>query len=218
MRPITFSLFGFPVAVGASFLIPTLGFGSVSVGAGHPLWMAVTMGMMLFACILVHELGHAFALRAFGSDHCINVNVHALGGHVAFCGDCGTRMSHPWKLLVALAGPFAGFAFAAVAGLGAFVAGTEILFIVAAQLVLLNVLLSVVNLFPVLPLDGGHAMNATLRGVFGNGRAVDMLVTAISSCVATLLVAGACLYQDPFAILQFGLVFLINFARVFADN
>src|SRR5688572_514886 len=91
-----FRLGPFPVAVDPSFwLLALLGISSALYGL---IWAAV-----LFASILVHELGHAFMARHYGSP--ARIQLYALGG-LTFHEQLPRRKQ---RIAVALAGPFAGF-------------------------------------------------------------------------------------------------------------
>ena len=104
-----FRLFGVPVRVHPFFWIVTVVMGLNGGEEGtRPeellIWVAV-----VFVSILVHELGHAFLQRRFGGRPWITL--HGIGG-LASCDDCdrSTRA----QVLISLAGPAAGFLFAAI--------------------------------------------------------------------------------------------------------
>jgi Zn-dependent protease len=108
-----FRAFGIPVRVHPFFWLVSLLLG-MGGGRADPLetliWVAV-----VFASILVHELGHAFVQRYYGGRPWITL--YSFGG-LASCDDCN-RSPGP-QLLISIAGPAAGFVFAAllVAGVG----------------------------------------------------------------------------------------------------
>jgi Zn-dependent protease len=105
-----FRLFGFPVRVHPLFWVVTVIMGLQGGGEeGTPpaqllIWIAI-----VFISILVHELGHAFLQRRFGGRPWITL--HGFGG-LASCDDCDS--SPRSQILIALAGPVAGFCLAAV--------------------------------------------------------------------------------------------------------
>jgi Zn-dependent protease len=173
-----FSVAGIPVRVHPLFWLMSfvLGF-----RAGEPaeilIWIAA-----VFVSILVHELGHAFTMRYFGYSPA--VVLYAGGGLAMYHGDTGslwqnfgTRYGrgreHPWsKIIVAFAGPAAGFIFAGIVIAYMYVGGVSIrlfgleigrgepaqgyLLSVIFSLLLVNIFWGVINLFPVYPLDGGQ--------------------------------------------------------------
>jgi Zn-dependent protease len=115
-----FRVFGFPVRVSPYFWLTTLILGlnpSRSTPPAHLLiWVAVVV-----VSILIHELGHAFMQRHFGGRPWITL--YGLGG-LASCDDCDRRTSS--QILISLAGPAAGFAFAGVVALALSLAGRAV--------------------------------------------------------------------------------------------
>jgi stage IV sporulation protein FB len=104
-----FRLFGIPVRVHPLFWVITVIMGLRGGDDGTPpaqllIWIAI-----VFISILVHELGHAFLQRRFGGRPWITL--HGFGG-LASCDDCDS--SPRSQILIALAGPVAGFCLAAV--------------------------------------------------------------------------------------------------------
>ncbi len=103
-----FRVLGIPVRIHPFFWLAAVMLG-FNAGGGTPpaellIWVAV-----VFASILVHEMGHALAQRHFGGHPWITL--HAIGG-LASCDDCDRRPSS--QILISLAGPAAGFLFAAL--------------------------------------------------------------------------------------------------------
>ena len=97
--------------------------------------------------LLLHEAGHAAAARACGCT-LGSIELTPFGGVAAYDG---SSLSPRQEAVVALAGPAASLAGAAVA-----VAAKQ--WMLAAA----NAALLLVNLLPVLPLDGGRALRAFL--------------------------------------------------------
>ena len=105
-----FRIFGVPVRVHPLFWVVIVIMGISGGGDGTPpaellIWVAV-----VFVSILVHELGHAFLQRRYGGHPWITL--HGIGG-LASCDDCDR--SPRAQILISLAGPAAGFLFAAIA-------------------------------------------------------------------------------------------------------
>jgi stage IV sporulation protein FB len=102
-----FRLFGFPVRVHPFFWVVAVLMG-LGPNQADPLdvlvWVAV-----VFVSILVHEMGHASLQRFYGGHPWITL--YAFGG-LASCND-GPR-SAGRRILILLAGPGAGFIFAAI--------------------------------------------------------------------------------------------------------
>lgn len=102
---IYFRLFGFPIRIHWMFWVVTLILslqGRSTPPAEVVIWMvAVTIS------IIIHELGHAFLQRHYGGRP--RIVLYGMGG-LAICDDC--NRSSRSQILIALAGPFAGFAVA----------------------------------------------------------------------------------------------------------
>ena len=156
-----FRLFGFPIRVSPWFWLVMALFGSNLIQAlGLPyLFLWIGCG---FVSILVHELGHAFAYRLFGAR--AEIVLHGFGGYAR-----GQQLRSPWqRMLVSLAGPFAQFALAAAVHLTAVYVyawdqQSPILRVAKYFLLLMNIVWAVLNLVPVLPLDGGNVMREVFQ-------------------------------------------------------
>lgn len=113
----------------------------------------------MFVSILIHELGHAVVARKFGYDP--EIVLHGMGGYAMYFPThwCGTFRS----ILISAAGPAAGFLFfALLIPLAYFLSQFEAvrkndnLRITFINLAFINIGWGVINLLPVLPLDGGR--------------------------------------------------------------
>ena len=160
---------GTVVYVHATFLI-LVGWIAVSVwGETHTVRAvleALTLTVMLFACIVAHELGHAFAARRYGirTRDIILLPIGGIGRLERMPGD--PRQ----ELRVAAAGPAVSLGIAAV--LFAVLVGTARVPAlervdlragpVLEQLMVLNVLLAAFNLLPAFPMDGGRLLRGLL--------------------------------------------------------
>lgn len=194
-RPAHFSLFGIPVRVGIEFWVLTLIFGfrgDKSLAAG--LRGALTWTAVVFVSIMIHELGHALVVRRFGARPVISL--HALGGLTSYTSP---GLSRPRQIAVSLAGPFAGFALGAVVwfasrklqlGPGAKDLVTSLLFV--------NIGWGIINMLPVLPLDGGHVLAATL------GPRHAFVTWAISGTVGGLVALLGLKLHLPILVVLFG--------------
>lgn len=157
------------------------------------------LSALLFA-VAAHELGHVACLRAFGLD-VRAVSVGAGGLCIDYRGDC-TALTHA---LAAAAGPAAGIAYAYLCSylgvhlrLAWFQLGAGI-----------SLILSLYNLLPVMPLDGGRIFAAVASALIGErrGGALAAMLSAavcaillmlgvrlfVRSCGAGLLIAAICL-------------------------
>jgi stage IV sporulation protein FB len=124
----------------------------------------------LFASILVHEYGHAFSAELFGCDP--EIFLYHFGGLAVFRPN--SRFSTWRSVVVSFAGPAAGFLlFGLVLASSMFVFTTnwyaqlsplsqERLHFFIVQMIWINLYWGLVNLLPVLPLDGGRISEAVL--------------------------------------------------------
>jgi Zn-dependent protease len=161
-RPLfEFRLAGIPVLVQPLY--------ALILGASAFLYRNVTMALLWVAVVTVsilwHELGHALAQRRFGYPPWIELV--AMGGLTHW--PAGADPSARQALVVSAAGPGAGLLLGAAAwGLSRatgplpFVAG------MALQLTIwVNVVWSLFNLLPILPLDGSRVLDHISRLVTG---------------------------------------------------
>ena len=147
------------------------------------LWVAVVL-----VSILVHELGHALVGRLFGLAP--SIALHGMGGTTSFeplpgrpaRGSFGAVKS----VLISIAGPFAGFAFAGAiygAELGGVIRTDNALALRALSLLLaVNVGWGIFNLLPMLPLDGGNVMRSIARAI--SWRHGDRIAHVVSLLIA----------------------------------
>jgi stage IV sporulation protein FB len=198
-----FELFGVPVVVKwwfwfACMLTAT----SQPTTEGILIWVAVC-----FTSILLHEMGHVLELRAIGMES--DVVLYGWGGLTI-----PVRPIHGMKnrVLVALAGPAAGFCLTTLLLVGSALSGAHILFVwktLIPMLVILppsgnllsggvlylglNILLfvnfywSLANLLPVYPLDGGQVARALFEQADPYGGRRKSLILSASTSVAVAL-------------------------------
>lgn len=114
-----------------------------------------TFAVVLMLSLLVHELGHYFAFRAYGLPAKLPAFVPFLGAFTV-----GSTPEDPEHAgLIALAGPLAGLALAGVCF--AIGSSTHDGFWLAAAY--LGALLNAINLLPFPPLDGGRVAGSILK-------------------------------------------------------
>lgn len=219
MNSIRFQLFGISTYVHPSFLLLVGNFVYVFVMIGNPFWTALTSIICLFISVLVHELGHAAALRVLGfNDEEIRIHIHVLGGHVD-CNESFNPLSSPEKVVVAIAGPSAGFLLVGTSMLLSLFARTDVLILCVNELVFVNILLSAVNLLPILPLDGGKAMQAIAHGLLGRVRLLEEFIVTFVSFTTILIACGfVYLFLDWYTTIIAGLVLALNIGRIFTED
>ena len=176
-----------PVAVQPWFWVTAvlLGLGSRDL-VTFLLWPPV-----LLIGILLHEMGHATAFRRFGSSAV--VELHGLGGVTMGRVDRASQ-----DMAVSLAGPAAGFLF----GIPLWLLLQTDLFVgltgvarygrVALELfVWISVFWGLFNILPMLPVDGGHALDAGLAWWKGH---VMTRTTQVVSIITGITVLAFCFY------------------------
>ena len=145
--------------------------------------------LLLFASVLVHELGHSIVALRNGIG-IVSITLFIFGGVARLAEEPRT----PWiEFKVALAGPVAsfllagGFALAMRAGWGGDAAVA-----VTTYLATLNLVLGAFNLVPAMPLDGGRLLRAAIWRFTTKARATR-LSSASGTFFAYLLILNGTL-------------------------
>jgi Zn-dependent protease/CBS domain-containing protein len=157
---------GIDVRIHATFFL-LLGF--VAYFAGHRAgasWglNAVLIWLLVFLCVLLHELGHALAAKAYGIPT-VDITLYPIGGVARM-----ERMPEKpvQELVVAIAGPLVNVVIIIVLGAVLFATGGLDLTAIVSDPNLLqilfwtNIVMVVFNLIPAFPLDGGRVLRALL--------------------------------------------------------
>ena len=177
--------------------------GLIGYSDGIPLNEMIFIWVSVAAfCILIHEVGHAMAFLTFGRKP--SILLYGFGGVTSAQGGMG-----PWSSLVtSLAGPIAGFGLGGLILLGGLFGSLQdgsLLYAAWFYGLYACFGFGILNLVPILPLDGGAALAAFLRGV--QGPKGEQTARYVSIAVAgTLALVG----------LRAGQLFLGLFALMFA--
>lgn len=171
---LAFRIAGIPVRIDLTFLLIAvlLGFG-VRRGALLVSWVLIVTGS-----VLLHELGHAVAFRRYGQRP--EILLQGMGGVTSGSGE---PLKPTSDIIVSLAGPLTGMALLGFPALY-LARSTEGLSpdteTILADLVFVNIAWSVLNLLPILPLDGGRVSAAALD-IFtkGGGRRPAHVLSAV---------------------------------------
>ncbi|MBI4598434.1 MAG: site-2 protease family protein [Candidatus Omnitrophica bacterium] len=170
-------IFGIPLRVSASwFLVVAYLMWSLATGyfpVAYPRWSAAAhwalgslAALLLFACIVIHELAHSLTAKRYGVP-VASVTLFMFGGVSQLAG----RPRRPFaELIIALAGPLMSVALAAacvVAGRSLRLAapGFDVGSALLQYLALINIGLAIFNMLPAFPLDGGRVVRALLWGL-----------------------------------------------------
>jgi Zn-dependent protease len=187
---VVFSLFGFQVRVQPSFFLMAAVLGMPREFSPDEVLRLVMWVAVVTVSILLHELGHAFAARGMGGV--VAIELYALGGVVRHTHERALTWAR--RAWVSFAGPLAGITLGALvffAGYLDVVRETPLLRELWRQLLWVNLGWGALNLLPMLPLDGGHILNAVLDALTGGKGA---RATRIISAVAGAACVGAALW------------------------
>lgn len=161
-------LFGSQLRVHATFflLIAFIGVSAYSQGGPSAALWTILFVLLLFACVVAHEFGHALMARRFGI-RTPDVTLLPIGG-LARLEKMPEKPSQ--EIQVALAGPAVNVVIWAVLtalfGLPDADAPMDLLAVTPAtmipQLATVNLVLAVFNMIPAFPMDGGRVLRAVV--------------------------------------------------------
>ena len=222
-----FSIAGIPVRVHPLFWLIALLLGSSTDLLQLPIWVFV-----VFVSILIHELGHALAMRRYGQPS--QIILHFAGGltvpEPVSWGSGWTNVSlRPnQEIFISLAGPGAGFLLAALVVVGATISGGSIitnwlfgviplpvaalmpiggrvLSLLVTMLLWVNVFWGLINLLPVYPLDGGNVSRYLLLQADPiDGVRKSLWISVIAG--GLVAIAGLLILRSVYMALLFGLL------------
>ncbi len=181
-------ILGIDVKIHVTFVVGLLLIGaSVYAAGGHQVHDAVEAMMLLvavFACVLLHEFGHALAAAHYGIQT-VDITLLPVGGVARL----ESMPEDPWQeLMVAIAGPLVNVVI--VLGLGLIMGAgavhtaffspmqdsTEMLTL-PLFLLAVNIKLVLFNLIPAFPMDGGRILRALLGWRLGHALATQVAVS-----------------------------------------
>ena len=222
-----FSIAGIPVRVHPLFWLIAILFGFSADLIQLLIWIFV-----VFVSILIHELGHALAMRLYGQPS--RIILHFGGGLTVpepvswGSGWANVALRSNQEIFISLAGPGAGFLLAALVAVGASLSGGSIitnwlfgviplpvatllpfggrvLSLLVTMLLWVNVFWGLINLVPVYPLDGGNVSRyLLLKADPIDGARKSLWVSVIAGGLVAL--AGLLLFRSIYMALLFGLL------------
>ena len=191
-----FRLFGIPVRVQPFFLILAVLLGmNMTNDADDVVLRMVAWVAIVFTGVLAHELGHALVSRMFGMTP--RIELHGFGGLTSW--ESRVPPGPGRMIIISAAGPAIGVIVGLAAWLASILAPPlegSFAAHVYVSLIWVNLGWGVLNLIPMLPLDGGNIMASTFELLFGASgvRAARW----ISLLLAAGMLAAAVAYQQLF--------------------
>lgn len=212
--PPHFHLLGFPVRVGTGFLIfmallaflPRPGPDAREFG----LWLAGSIAVFT----LIHELGHALVARAYGAQ--AGIALEFMAGYTSFrpTRPIGTTGS----IAISVAGPLAHIVAgsAALFALGGNPLDRGSLDTAATTAVWwAGPVIGVINLIPVLPLDGGNVVS-TLLEALAPGKGRRWMVYASVAITGAAMASAAVWDRTRDFVVFIGFLLIIQLSSLFA--
>jgi Zn-dependent protease len=229
-----FQLFGIPVRVHPFFWLLSLMLGMRgNTSQGILIWVSV-----VFVSILVHELGHAVVIRYFGWSP--RIVLHSFGGLAIYDPNFAPsqsgqrpRRTGSTQILISLAGPAAGFAFATLIvillhltqravdfplfgnwitiGSGAGLTSIPMRTVVF-DLLQVNIYWGILNLMPIYPLDGGQVARELFISNSRDGVRKSLQLSLAAAAV--LAVLSFIRFGQPYMALMFGYMAYMNYQQV----
>jgi Zn-dependent protease/CBS domain-containing protein len=191
-----FRLLGIPIGVDASWLVILALLTWTLVGEFRKIeglspaasWLlGLVTALGFFACIVLHEMGHAVVARRRGIP-IRGITLFLFGGVAELEGE---PKDAPSEFLMAIAGPLVSLVLAAafwilwVVGRGTWPqALTAMLFFLAW----INTAVLVFNMLPAFPLDGGRVLRSILWGASGSLRRATRWASLAGQAFAWLLI------------------------------
>ncbi|MEO7112863.1 MAG: hypothetical protein ABI183_20640 [Polyangiaceae bacterium] len=179
----SFNLGKIPVTIHLWFLlVGVFLMGNVTSPPLVIMWLAI-----FFLSVLAHELGHAFAGIAFGLEP--RIDLHGMGGTTSWRHK---NVSTAKKIIISVAGPSIGIFFGGLLYLFSPVVLGEnpspLADWAVDKLIFVNLVWGLLNLLPMLPLDGGNVMAHSLTAAMGDkGMRVAHYISAAIAIGAGLL-------------------------------
>lgn len=193
------TLSGFPVHINASFLL-LLAVVALTMGG----LAGVAVVLLVFASVLLHELGHSLVARHLG--------VRISGIELSFFGGAARMVDQPRRagdeIAIAAAGPAVSFALAGLSLLLATATGLQFFQLLGW----INLVLGAFNLIPALPMDGGRILRAALARRMGFARATELSVTVARVFAVALAVYGV-VSLSFYPVLLAGLLWMMSGAE-----
>ena len=178
---------------------------------------AIIYFFVIFFSVLLHELGHAFTAIFFHQQARIQLAI--FGGFTYREGD----KLKLWKeFIVVLNGPLMSLALSFFSYLALhYFPLSPILASMLRFSFTANLFWAIVNLLPVLPLDGGHLLSIVLEGIFGfkGIKAAIVIGLVIASTIAVLsFIINQFILGALFLLLAFESFRSLKYYKIFTEH
>lgn len=148
--------------------------------------MGFVAAVLLFVCVLVHELGHSVVAQLYGL-RVPRITLFLFGGVSQIAAEPGSPGQEFW---IAVIGPIVSFALAALFWeIEPLLARISPWDAVAACLFVMNLVLALFNLIPGFPLDGGRVLRAAIWRATGAYQRATVVAAVTGRLVGFLLIA-----------------------------
>ena len=187
-------LFGIDLYVHSTFwLLPLFVLLSGAGSSAGEVTSEVLFVFAVFACVALHEFGHALAAASYGI-RTRDITLYPVGGVASLEG---MPEKPRQEIVVALAGPAVNVVIATGLLLGLSAGGLALpwerisdpIELFVNRLLLANVALVLFNLLPAFPMDGGRVLRALLSTQMTRLRATEIAVT-VGTVIAVLFFVG----------------------------
>jgi stage IV sporulation protein FB len=189
---IRFSLFGIPVEIQPFFWLTLIILGGATgADSSEAVFEILLFVIAGFISILTHEFGHALTARSFGADS--RIVLQAFGGYAAFSG---VRLNRKQSFLVTAAGPaiqiLLGLLVLGIMKIAPSVNEDGRYFLII--LIYISFFWALLNLLPVLPLDGGQMLHALLGPERIKITLWITILVAVTSAVTIFMLTGSFIF------------------------
>ena len=206
------SIGGTAIRIHVTFLLFLIWLGAIYYrqGGAEAAWQGTIFVVLIFLCVLLHELGHVFAARRYGVKT-RDVTLWPFGG-IASMEQMPEKPAE--ELVVALAGPAVNVVIAAVLllWLGSRLDPENLTKIedpavsMAAKVAGANIILVLFNMIPAFPMDGGRVLRALLAIWMGNARATEVAAAIGQGFAVVFGIVG--IFYNPMLLIIAVFIFL----------
>ncbi len=193
-------LFGVDVRIHLTFLflLAFVWFTQSSTMGSSGAARGLILVLIIFGCVVAHELGHALVARRYGLV-VRSILLLPIGG-MTFMEEPGPERSNPARdIRIAIAGPLVNLVIAGIAALAILALAPQVKLwgepLVHAgnlprSLVWSNVFLGLFNLLPAYPMDGGRILRALFAERMDYGAATRRAVLIAQGLAMVMILAG----------------------------